>query len=526
MFAPATQAGPSRYRALFIGPKGGKPAAKFQSELEDEWEETLSLHCDLHAIHHDFDYGEVCDQVNPDFVVFRNPGGYRPDPLNITNVDARPDIPKIGFYVEDPHDTSRVSFLRLLDQMKIESFFVPGTAPIRQSPELAARAFTMSLFIDDAVFRQYGLEKLIPVSVFGGIAVPTFYNWRAETFREIFHHFPTLIYTHPGYTHPVPPHHFPVSGADYAKMLNRSRFSLADSTREAYVVRKHLEIPAAGAILVAPDFPELACYGFRDMQNCVLGSGARLFDKIATVASDPELYNQICVSGQHLVHARHTRKGWRGILDWYECQRALRPGETVQQQGVFGPFKAVPGGVNVPAMAAEPLGDSDFSAAMKKAVNLILRNQNLDEAEATLQAVASWLGHLHEPYVQLGLVALLRGQPGRAKEMFLKPYAIRAQREGVTSFDPEELAWLWLTGSILSDDGLVNLAIMKADGVRHLSLRRMAAVRAAQQGSVPEITSALLNRSDDDRLSIHWTGQLEWGAWLALVSRISAANKK
>jgi len=521
----------ARYRALFIQHKRAKATAEFEAAIEDEWSAALSLHCDVHAIDHDFDYGEVCDSFNPDFVLLRSPGGYRSGPLTITNVNARPDIPRIGFYVEDPHDTARVSFLRLLDQMKIDRFFIPGTAAFRQSPELAGRAFTMGMFLDDAVFREYELEKLIPVSVFGGVSVPKFYPWRAETVQRIADYFPTLIYTHPGYSSPLPRHLFPVTGADYAHMLNRSRFSLADPTREAYVVRKHLEIPAAGAILIAPDFPELACYGFRNMQNCVLGSGTQLFDKIAAVANDPALYEKIRINGQKLVHARHTRKAWRWIVAWYECHRGLLPGETVQQQGVLGSFRAVSntGASRIPALAADPLGDSDFSAAMKKAMSLILNarndDRNLNEAEAILNMVASWLGHLQEPYVPLGLIALLRGEPARAKEMFSTPYAIRASREGVTCFDPEELAWLWMTGEILGEDALVRLATTNADGVGHLSLRRMAAVCAAKTQAEVDVAPALC-RLDADRLSIHWTGQLPWSAWLDLVQRIMAANKK
>jgi hypothetical protein len=164
---------------------------------------------------------------------------------------------------------------------------------------------------------------------------------------------------------------------------------------------------------------------------------------------------------------------------------------------------------------------------MKRAMKLILCDRNLDDAEATLNTVTSWLGHLHEPYIPLGLIALLRGQPARAKEMFLNPYTIRARREGATSFDPEELAWLWITGEILGDPNLVKLAIDNAAGVHHLSLRRMATVctlRTTADGPL-QITPELLSRRGNDRLSIHWTGQLEWSVWLDLISRIMAANK-
>jgi hypothetical protein len=187
----------------------------------------------------------------------------------------------------------------------------------------------------------------------------------------------------------------------------------------------------------------------------------------------------------------------------------------------------VPDAINTPSLSAGPFDDSDFTALMKKAMKLILCDRKLDEAEATLNTVASWLGHLQEPFVPLGLIALLRGQPARAKEMFLNPYAIRLRREGATSFDPEELAWLWITGEILGDANLVKLAADNAGGVQHLSLRRVATVctqRTAADGP-PQITPELLSRRDTDRLSIHWTGQLEWSVWLELINRIMAANK-
>jgi hypothetical protein len=165
---------------------------------------------------------------------------------------------------------------------------------------------------------------------------------------------------------------------------------------------------------------------------------------------------------------------------------------------------------------------------MKQAMGLILCDRNLDAAEAVLRRIAGWLGHLHEPYVPLGIIELLRGQPARAKEMFLSPYATRVRREGASFFDPEEIAWLWMTGLLLSDESLVALATANADAAQHLSLRRMAMActeRTAADGP-PNITPELLNRASDDQLSIHWTGQLPWSVWIDLVGRIMAANAK
>ncbi len=512
-------------RALIVRHKKTKDWAPFNNAIEEEPITLFKAHFDVKLIDQDFDYGHVCDFYNPDLVIYTTPGGNRPVPLKITNIRARQDIPRVGFTILDPHDTSRVLLLQQMDELLIDRFFACNVATLRQSPELAGRGFVLPLYFNSKIFRDYQLEKIIPVSVFGGMMSPGFYKWRAEQGREIFNHIPTLFYTHPGYESPILAHRYPIAGEDYAKMINRSHFSLSDANRLDYIVRKHLEIPGSGTILISPNTPEVAAYGFVDMENCVLGSGKELLEKIAYVAANPDVYLKICRSGHDLVHSRYTLEHWTGIADWYACHKSLRSGETVQQQGAFGPFVAVPQRENVSALHGE-LHGNDLTVLMETALENILRGENFKETEESLLSVLDWVGHIGEPWVPLGLVQLLRGDLSKAISLFSMAYIIREKRDTISDLDPEEVAWLSLAGAMAGNQALLDMTRGKSAEMRHVSIRRMQwlGVVLASGGDASSPPDDVLARMPGDRLSIHWLGQVDLKDWLGLVDRVLTAN--
>lgn len=520
---PSADATARRWRALLIRYRIKKAGPGYHVEIEDEFLNSLRLHCDVIVVEQDFDFAELCDQVEPDFVILDSPRYRRPEPVRIANWSAHRHIPRVAFHAQDPHDTARPTFFRQLDELGIEQVFCLMTAQIEHAPELEGRAFTLGLCFDDAVFKEYGEEKIIPISVFGGTMAPEFYAWRAEQMGGLTENFPTLIYTHPGYGPTPAPHRFPISGEAYARMINRSHFSLADTTRLHYAVRKHLEIAAAGAVLISPDVPGVAHYGFRDMENCILGSGRTLLEKIAAAATEPALYEKLRANGQKLVHSRFRRQDWRGIVDWYECFRSLRPGEMVQQQGVFGPYRAVPAISGRAALNAET-GHNEFTLGLQTARQAILYGGDLESAAQKLRPLTEWVRHMTEAHFLLGIVALLQGQPEQAQTLLKHPHEIRLWRQdGVTTFDPVEVAWLWLTGLLTGNEELARQMEHEAKSMDHLALRRVRWLAATgllsdPAGAPPD--DSLFERQKTDRLSVHWIGQEEFGDWFALIQRV------
>ncbi|MDE2029536.1 MAG: glycosyltransferase family 1 protein [Alphaproteobacteria bacterium] len=516
---------PPRRRILYIRHRRTRDIADGFRSNQDEWVETLVALADVTVMSDDFDMGEACDRVQPDFIVYESPFFY-PAPLKIDNIRAYPEIPRIGLLTQDPYCAVRVNFLRTLDAMGARWIFTHmAETALRQSPELKDRIFSVAHLFDERVFRDYELPKDIPVSVFGGFLIPEMYDWRAATARTIIERFPTLIYTHPGYEKPIPRHKFQVTGEAYARLLNRSHFSLADTTIFDCLVRKHLEIPACGAVLVAPDAPVLRPYGFRDMENCILGEGDALFDKIAAVADDPALYERIRRNGHDLVHARYSRKQWRGILDFYECLRMLNPGETVRQRGFLGPFESVPEATAGADAIIAGCPDSAVSSFVGKWLACIL-DDDLDGMRDLIDHPPEWLGHILEPLVPFGIMMLLTGDAAQAKVRFFEPQRLRLAQSGFPDYDPEEVAWLSLTAALTGDGALRDAVRQASAPMRHLSLRRMqwlARVLAAG-GDTANPPPDVVRRAPDDQVSLHWTGQLEIGQWLKLMARVLDAN--
>ncbi len=515
----------ARPRALCIRARPSPVSPAFMEALVGEWIGALALHADLLVMTEDFDLAEACDIHRPDFIVFEGLSTLRPMPHRITSPAACPAIPRAIFLNVDPHDAMRPHIYRMIETFGIEAIFAYDSDHEEQMPELAGMTYSASMLIDPLIHREYGLEKLIPVSVVGGFAEPRFYAWRAATIPQLQGRFPTFVHTHPGYRKDAL-HPFAVQGESYARLLNRSWFSLADSTRLDYVVRKHIEIPACGAVLVAPESVALADYGFADMVTCVTGSGTELLDKIAAVSADPMLYERIRQSGQRLVLDRRTPLGWRVITDWFAQRRHAAPGQVVQQQGMFGPFSLVADRPSTPRCTAMPNRPNPVTATLQEARAAILSGDDLDMSETKLRETASWLGHFTEPWLLLGVIHLLRGDAAGAKTCLLHPSAIQFQRHAPhipaeharICFDPVELAFMLLTAALLDDVGLMSLAYGQAQDVRHLALRRMLALLDEGSASEPD------TRRRDDRPSIHWLGQENAGEWHGLIARIFSAH--
>ena len=332
---------PVRRRVLCIRPRLNPDSAPMLNSAVDEWVEALALHADIFAVDTDFDLQETCDRFQPDLIVADSLHWGRPWPVEIANPRAHPNIPRALNFNSDPHDPMRPLTLRLAENLGIDAVFMSSEAYRQHMPELRHRpCYLAPHFIDDTIYRDYGLEKTIPVSVFGGHLLPGFYPWRAKLLAEIQLVFPTLVYAHPGYQKGKSKP-FVVEGEAYARLLNQSHFSAADTTRLDYGVRKHFEIPASGTVLIAPHSDALKSYGFVDMENCLLGSGAELFAKIDLLARVPAEYRRVCEAGGALVRTRYTRRNWRLMLDWLECRLKLKPGQVVQQIGRYGPFRGM-----------------------------------------------------------------------------------------------------------------------------------------------------------------------------------------
>lgn len=518
----------SRVRILCVRAQPNPASAPVLSAVVDEWMHALALHCDIEMIEQDFDLIEVYERVRPDLLLFDSIHWGRKHRLNIANIGAYPELPRALLANNDPHDPMRPLMMDMLPAYGIDTVFCTGIEDLQQMNELRRfNCFVLPKFIDSAVFHDYGEAKSIPVTIMSAHLFPTYYPWRAQVTAEIQHVMPTLLYTHPGYTNGGG-NSFEIWDESYARMLSRSQFCVADTTALDYVVRKHLEIPAAGSVLVSPPSEALKDYGFADMENCILGAaGAELYAKIMAVAGDPERYARIRSNGHALVHARYTRQAWTHILDWFACRRALKPGEKIQQDGVFGAFRAVPAGADVAPIANFAVQDNPMGVKLRAAREALLTGGDLAAAVDGLRDAMSWIGHVAEPWLMMGVIAFALGDLENTAHWLTRRSAAQGRdAPALGLLDPCEIAWLLLFAYVNADEELFEQMSDCAAATSHVSIRR---VQWLIDGARPvaDLAAAGLDRPrPGDRLSIHWLGDEDFNSWFGLIQKVLAANVK
>ncbi|MER2136095.1 MAG: glycosyltransferase [Arthrobacter sp.] len=335
---PASQSKP---RLLFFRwAKPGLPG--FLNRHLDEHVQTLQHFFEVRVIDRDCDYAAECDGFNPDLCVFES--GVYAGERSIRNTASRPDIPKLGFLHSDPYDLARAVFLSDMDRWGVDQFFTTSVAMAEYTPEIADRLFVWPNSVDPAVFHPYPVEKNIPVLFTG--SQERHYPWRNAVGRVLSRSFATMTMPHYGWGKAGGR---TVFGEDYARLLSASVFVPACGSMSRDLVRKHLEIPAAGACLVAEDTPALAAFGFVDMQNCVLGEAEEIAEKLDALLADPGRLERIVAAGHRLVHESHVQSRRSQVLEWMQLQAVQRPGERIVQAGPAGSLFLAPEG-NTPAV--------------------------------------------------------------------------------------------------------------------------------------------------------------------------------
>lgn len=93
----------------------------------------------------------------------------------------------------------------------------------------------------------------------------------------------------------------------FRELLRESKACVTDGGLINLTIRKFLEIPAAGSILVCWPTKDFSDIGFRDGVNCVqVDTAADAVARVREVARDPDSSQHIAAAGQRLVMKRHS----------------------------------------------------------------------------------------------------------------------------------------------------------------------------------------------------------------------------
>jgi tetratricopeptide (TPR) repeat protein len=502
----------SKPRLVFFRyPLGEKRLAEFIQMHRQEHVRCLSEFFEVVVIQEDCDYQQICDQYEPQLALFEMISGAElatGQKLNISNMRACPDVPRLAFHNADAWCEARSGFISDMEHLGIEASFSLCATAAEHTPEIADELFVWPNFIDADVFCDYGESKIIPVLFTG--ARYGFYPWRQRIHKIVSESYPSLIAPHRGYTDRSTIWQV-MHGERYARTINASWFVPTCGTLAKAVVRKHFEIAAARSCLLTEKSPALEAAGFIDMQNCVFADDDNVLDKLDYLFQNLDELERITNAGYQLVHARHTLKHRDQILQWFNLHENLKPNQRIVQSGPFEPLSVVDKSSNI-----------TNSHVTCNGLNLLLIQQGddklwagkYDEAEVLYLKCLNYIYWMPEPKLKLALCSLYQGNAERARKYITELFQYTL--EVYKAADPDPVEWAYLIIALLCL-GKVDEAVKQAKqfpDLNHPELKRarQAVVRIA---NVRFETVAFQNEQNESkrRYSIHQLPDISDNAW-------------
>jgi hypothetical protein len=456
----------------------------------------LELYFHVAVISGSCDFDRECCVSEPDLVIFES--GVYAGEREYANIQAHPQLCRLGFLNADAYCATRTVFMSDMDRWGVREYFTSSVSMAEYFPSIADRMFVWANCIDRSLYSGDSLEKNIPVLFAGSEA--SHYPWRIRVHDVIGRNFPTLAV--PRFNWWTQSAHMP-QGEDYARLLGAAWFVPACGTICKEVVRKHFEIPAAGACLVAERSAALVEAGFVDMVNCVFADTHDVVDKLNYLLSRKDELIGIIEAGQSLVLARHTMESRSQIFQWHQLRKTGPLDGRIVQNGPFGDLRLVREESNA---HGRHILSGGVDRGLLHQAEAALRKGLLAEAEALFRRC---LNYHFMPEAVLGLArcALKRGLPREAEQWLGQSLDLVLKRYEAPTPDPIEWAYLARAALCRGELPLADQIARAFPQLRHPELDRMRVV----VGTPPEFLTAV----ETCRPSVHLLPSLSVDAWLA-----------
>lgn len=280
----------------------------------------------------DLDYDRLCDEVQPDVALLES--GVYSTGHRIRHTDAHPEVLKLGFLHADAYCISRAVAVANFDRWGVDEAVTTSMSMSDYTPALEGRLFVWPNFVDETLYRPYFEPKTVPVLLTGSTA--QHYPWRIAVARDLAARGLVVQRTpHVGWFDAAADQ-LMIEGEQYARAISRARVVPTCGTIARDLVRKHLEVPACGSLLVAEPSATLTAMGFVDGENCLLAPEAKAADRIVEVLHDEAELGRLTTAGRELVLERHTMAARDEIARWYRVRSgAGTPEESAAVRGSF-----------------------------------------------------------------------------------------------------------------------------------------------------------------------------------------------
>ncbi len=352
----------------------------------------------------------------------------------VQNFQALLGIPIAALTLMDGHSPAKQPFFDHAWKLGVEAVFTIDTGMREIAGDFADLVFYCPWFVNEAMCRDFGEKKVIPVALIGDGFVSTGkdwrYPWRRNVATRLRETFPVFSSPRPtrGYSHRM-------VGESYARMLNRSFIALGCGASRHIFMKKNLEIPASRSCLLTEPNDTLIHLGFRDMENCVFAEPDTVVEKCRHLLDHPDELQAITDRGRAFVLDQHSAKNRRVIADWLKLRQQKKPGERIIQPDVMGPLELA--GADSERASVCLSSRAPFTVALREAVEA-WRQGDFPAGETAAEAARDLLPFTMEPPLLLAYAALKKGSVAEALPP-LRGILLRCIQWGAASPDP--LVW-------------------------------------------------------------------------------------
>ena len=431
--------------------------------------------------------------------------------IQISNTDAFPELPRIGYIYRDPFSPSRGAAMNRLRAWGVEDVatcFRPSDAPI----DYFRNTFYLPWWVDDSQFRDYGELKEFPITLTGaGWFVRCIYTWRQEIAAELVPRFP--VFHAPSLGNRQTNHD--LVGEDYARLLNRSFLSAGCGTACRYLTLKLLEIPAARSCLIAEEIEVLKALGFVDGVNCVFATPKNVVEKVQHLLNNREKLQAITDAGFELVHQRHTQRQRRLFAEWFQLRKIRRAHERIVQPH---PFEALQLTDAIDRRSHFP-SENPILDQIVQGYGLLERRR-WAEALTIFEAVVKLIPCIAEARLGAALCLIRLGRPAQASPHLGYNLNLLLQHFRFSTPDPIDVTFTALLCLRMKDTATATVLLGRFPELRHPSLN---ALRWLMRRANPELGShpAFQVAEGDEWASVesvHLLRRETFAQWSALLT--------
>jgi tetratricopeptide (TPR) repeat protein len=487
----------------------------------DAW---FDFHFEVHRVSIACSLAREIERVKPDIIVF--------DGLieclehlrvQIRDIHYSPQIPRVGWCRIDSLSPARRLSFQLMEDLGAEAFFILGDTGMAEALEdRKDKVFYVPQFVNQMVFRDYGLEKVTPVLLVGNFDSVS-YPWRQESKKAILDSFPCLYFRHPGYIVGKQGGDIcTIYGERYARILNSAYIAPTSGGFKNITVTKHIEIPASRTSLICEETEGVKLLGFESMKNCVFAREGEVTDAIALLLRDGELRRKITDEGFHFAHSQHTIAQRTQLVEWLNLRKQIQPDQKIIQPDLIKALQ-----IESAPFRRETihLRISDDWKLIRSADQCIEQG-DLDSAIKFCKQVLAYCEYAAEPKLRIAIAWLLRGYPAAALH-YITQVIVRFADRSFRAPDPSEAAYFIVALLASNQYDLATVFARRWSRIRALDLdcARWITAKIAKDSSLDFNLALYLKHSPKMRISIHQLAERSPSEQIKFYMKIMAASK-